>query len=138
MNRCLPTLVKVPSNESFKNYAISARVDNKSYTPGSAWKKQLAKEAASKNALKVLLMEYYESVQDRAKVERLRNMDENDEKISREVDHPTRYKPQPKAQVSKMDFQILQAKQMPLEEHKGVFFQVKYEKIKEFYNTNCV
>jgi len=73
----------------------------------------------------VLLREYYESVGDMIKVDRLGNMDENDEKISRDVDHPTRYKPQPKAVISKMDYHILEAKQMAHKEHKDVFYQVR-------------
>ena len=51
----------VPSNESFKNYSMAAVINNRQYTPAEAWKKQLAKEAAAKNALKVLLLEYYTS-----------------------------------------------------------------------------
>ena len=101
-------------------------MDNKSYAPGSAWKKQLAKEAASKNALKVLLMEYYSRLGDSTKVERLRNMNENEEKISRDVDHPTRFKPQPKAVTSKMSFHLLEAKQLNHRDIKDSFFQVKY------------
>lgn len=115
---------EVPSNESFKNYAVCAIVDQKRYPPGSAWKKQLAKEAASKNALKSLLMEYYDSIGESLKVERLRNMNEEDEKISRDVDHPTRYKPQPKVMQGKIDYNLLQAKKIPDENVKEVFQQV--------------
>ena len=130
--------IEVPSNESFKNYAISARVDSKTYAPGSAWKKQLAKESASKNALKVLLMEYYSSLGDNGKVSRLTNMDENDEKISREVDHPTRYKPQPKVVVNKMGFHMLEAKQMTVEDQKGVFYKVIISSIHFWLNFLCL
>ena len=70
-------------------------------------------------------MEYYESVNDTLKVERLGNMDENDEKISRDVDHPTRYKPQPKAVISRMDYHLLEAKQMTHNDHKDVFYKVR-------------
>ena len=97
----------VPSSESFKNYSIAAVIDNRQYPPGSAWKKQLAKEQASKQALKILLLEYYQSEGDMGKVRAIEEMTEEEEKISRDVDHPTRYKPQPKIAMSQLDENLL-------------------------------
>ena len=41
------------------------------------------------------------------KVNEIENMTEDDLKILRPVDHPTRYKPQPKVKSSSLDFDML-------------------------------
>jgi len=101
-------------------------IDGKTYPPGSAWKKQLAKEAASKNALKVLLLEYYRSVNEAQRVTNIEEMDENDEKISRDVDHPTRYKEQAKLTATEGDFHNLQAAKLNKQDQISILAQVEY------------
>lgn len=97
----------VQAKEGFKNYAMRAVVDTQAFQPGEAWKKQIAKEAASRNALKYLLLDYYKQENDSPKVERLKNMTEMDEKITREQDHPTRYREQPKVSTNQLSIRLL-------------------------------
>lgn len=117
---------EVPSNESFKNYAMAAVVDARKYPPGAGWTKQVAKEQASKNALRVLLRGYYDQLGENAKVDRIDNMDEQDEKISRCVDHPTRYKPQPKIAESKIDYNLLTLTRIEKDDANSVAEQIAF------------
>ena len=117
---------EVPSNESFKNYAMAAVVDARKYPPGAGWTKQVAKEQASKNALRVLLRDYYKQLGENAKVDRIDNMDEQDEKISRCVDHPTRYKPQPKIAESTIDYNLLTLTRIEKDDANSVAEQIAF------------
>ena len=89
----------------------------------------MAKEAASKNALKVLLLEYYRSVNETERVRNIEEMDEDDEKISRDVDHPTRYKEQAKLTTSKVDYRMLEARKIHKDYANEVVSQVQYNSI---------
>lgn len=97
----------VAAKESYKNYSIMASVDGFDYAPAEAWKKKIAKEAASRNALKRLLIEYYGDMGDLPKVEQLKNMKEGDEKISRDQDHPTRYRPMPRIGMNELGLGLI-------------------------------
>jgi len=50
------------NNTNFRNWAVCAKVGDKSYEPGYSSNKKLAKEAAANNALKSVLLEYYRTV----------------------------------------------------------------------------
>jgi len=97
----------VAAKESYKNYSILVVVDGFEYAPAEAWKKKLAKEAACRNALKRILIEYYTDMSDFPKVDRLQSMKEGEEKISRDQDHPTRYRPQPRIKLNELSLDLI-------------------------------
>jgi len=97
----------VAAKESYKNYSILVVVDGFEYAPAEAWKKKLAKEAACRNALKRILIEYYSDMDDFPKVDRLKSMKEGEEKISRDQDHPTRYRPQPRIKLNELSLDLI-------------------------------
>jgi hypothetical protein len=97
----------VAAKESYKNYSILVIIDGIEYPPAEAWKKKLAKEAACRNALKRILIEYYNDMKDFPKVDKLQSMKEGEEKISRDQDHPTRYRPQPRIIANELSLDLI-------------------------------
>ena len=125
----------VAAKESYKNYSILVVVDGFEYAPAEAWKKKLAKEAACRNALKRILIEYYTDMSDFPKVDRLQSMKEGEEKISRDQDHPTRYRPQPRIKLNELSLDLItkiSKEQVDVDSNENIrIAEAVWEKMKE-------